>query len=79
MGQHCDNTEPGCDSRNGQEREVRSHAMRTTHMKMAASLRTGQTLVGRTGLSYNLQRILYERQDDASKMQDTARRIWFAQ
>lgn len=42
---------------------------------MASSLQLGQTLVGRTGISYHLQKVLYER---GTESEGGMHRLWLA-
>ena len=53
--------------------------MRGTVARMGSSLQVGQTLVGRTGVSYRLQKVLYERKEQGTKNEDIMRRLWLAQ
>jgi len=46
---------------------------------MGSSLQVGQTLVGRTGVSYCLQKVLYERKEQGTKNEDIMRRLWLAE
>lgn len=48
--------------------------MRRAMVRMASTLSAGQTLVGRTGTSYRLQKILYEREEN----QEIKHRLWLA-
>ena len=53
--------------------------MRRTIVKMASSLQVGQILVGRTGIHYHLQKIIYERKlKDTGNEEVMYRRIWLA-
>jgi hypothetical protein len=45
---------------------------------MASSLQVGQTLVGRTGISYHLQKVLYERIDKGTENEGVVHRLWLA-
>ena len=53
--------------------------MRRTVVRMGSSLQVGQTLVGRTGITYRLQKVLYERKEKGTKNEDVMRRLWLAQ
>jgi hypothetical protein len=53
--------------------------MRRTMMSMASTLQVGQTLVGRTGIYYHLQKILYERKLKDNRNEEIIRRLWLAQ
>ena len=53
--------------------------MRQTVARMGSSLQAGQTLVGRTGITYRLQKVLYERKEKGIKSEDVMRRLWLAQ
>lgn len=45
---------------------------------MSSSLHVGQTLVGRSGIPYHLQKVLYERKGRGVKNENPTHRIWFA-
>lgn len=47
--------------------------------RMGSSLQVGQILIGRTGVSYCLQKVLYERIEQGTKNKDIMRRLWLAQ
>ena len=46
---------------------------------MGSFLQAGQTLLGRTGITYRLQKVLYERKEKGTKNEDVIRRLWLAQ
>ena len=52
--------------------------MRRTVVRMASSLQVGQTLVGRTGIHYHLQKILYERKVKDTGNEKVMYRLWLA-
>ncbi|KAL8771045.1 MAG: hypothetical protein Q9209_003464 [Squamulea sp. 1 TL-2023] len=45
---------------------------------MASALSTGQMLVGRTGVSYHLEKVLYERLEEAGGVKVSKNSIWLA-
>ena len=52
--------------------------MRQIAVRMASSLQIGQILVGRTGIPYHLQKVLYERKEKNVKNEEVIRRLWLA-
>ena len=52
--------------------------MRQTIVRMASSLRPGQTLVGRTGTLYQLKKNIYERKIKDMGVEKVVRSVWLA-
>lgn len=52
--------------------------MQRTLLRMTSSLQEGQTLVGRTGISYWLQKVIYERKRKETEYREVMHSVWLA-